>query len=74
MTDRSVEQLEAEARYHRERLALYRAKTYGLQATSAGRLRKLEQASDHADGRLRQARGDRRGREAERQVQPGREQ
>ena len=56
MTDRQVEELEVEARYHRERLALYRARTYGNAPTSAERLRKLEQASDHADQRLRRAR------------------
>jgi predicted nucleic acid-binding Zn-ribbon protein len=53
MTDRLVEELEAEARYHRERLALYRAKVYGSAPTSAVRLRKLEQASDYAERRLR---------------------
>lgn len=57
MTDRQVQELEAEARYHRERLALYRARIYGPRPTSADRLRKLEQASNHADQRLRRARG-----------------
>jgi hypothetical protein len=71
MTDRLVEELEAEARYHRERLALYRAKTYGPQPTSADRLRKLEQASDYADQRLRHARSEVRGRPAERRVRTG---
>jgi hypothetical protein len=72
VTDR-VEELEAEARYHRERLALYRAKTYGTQPTSADRLQKLERVSDHADQRLRQARAERRVWQAERQVQLGKE-
>jgi hypothetical protein len=62
MTDRLVEELEAEARYQRERLALYRAKAYGPQPTSADRLRKLEQASEYADLRLRKARERRIGR------------
>ena len=62
MTDRLLEELEAEARYHRERLALYRARTYGPQPTSAVRLRKLEQASEYADLRLRKAREARIGR------------
>jgi hypothetical protein len=61
VTDRLIEELEAEARYHRERLALYRAKTYGAQPTSADRLHKLERASDYADQRLRRARAVRRG-------------
>ena len=56
MTNQRVEELEAEARYHRERLALYRAKAYGSLDTSAKRLRELEQASDHADRRLAVAR------------------
>jgi hypothetical protein len=49
--------LDAEARYHRDRLALYRARTLGSQATSPGRLRELERASRAADERLRAARG-----------------
>lgn len=72
MTDRLVEELEAEARYHAERLALYRAKTYGGQPTSADRLQKLRQASDYADQRLQRARAERRGWQAERQMQLGR--
>jgi hypothetical protein len=56
MPDRRVEELEAEARYRRERLALYRARAYGSMDTSAERLRKLQQASDHADQRLASAR------------------
>jgi hypothetical protein len=51
--DRLLDELEAEARYRRERLALYRAKAYGSQNTSGTRMRKLQQASDHADERLR---------------------
>ena len=54
-TDPRQEELEAEARYHRERLALYRARVHGSTPTSAERLRKLEQASEHADERLRRA-------------------
>jgi hypothetical protein len=48
-------QLEAEARYHRDRLALYRARVYGAQPTSQTRLRELERASAAADERLRHA-------------------
>jgi hypothetical protein len=48
--------LEAQARYHRERLALYRARMQGSQPTSASRLRELERASDEAEERLSTAR------------------
>ena len=48
--------LEAEARHHRERLALYRAKAYGPRPTSVGRLRELERASERAQASLEQAR------------------
>jgi len=48
--------LEAEDRYHRERYALYRAKTYGPRPTSPARLRTLRLASEAADRRLRHAR------------------
>lgn len=56
MTDWLVEELEAEARYRRERLALYRARVHGSAPTSTVRLQKLEQASDYTDQRLRRAR------------------
>src|SRR5215207_5758923 len=45
-------QLEAEARYHRERLALYRARAYGPRPTSLARLRELERTSAGAEARL----------------------
>jgi hypothetical protein len=48
--------LEAEARYHHERYALYRAKTYGPRPTSPARLRTLRLASEAAERRLRHAR------------------
>ena len=44
--------LEAQARYHRDRLALYRAKMHSARATSVERLRELERAADLADDRL----------------------
>ncbi len=50
-----IEELEAEARYHRERLELYRAKTYGPRLTSASRLRELERMHHGAETRLRRA-------------------
>jgi hypothetical protein len=52
----SIEALEAEARYARERYQLYRAKTYGPRPTSAARLRELERLLGGAEARLRRAR------------------
>ena len=48
--------LEAKARYHRDRAALYRARMHGSQPTSVGRLEELERASAAAEDRLRTAR------------------
>jgi hypothetical protein len=59
MTDhesRRLEQLAAEAHYHRQRLDLYRARLYGGRALSLARLEEFERASDGAAARLRQAR------------------
>jgi hypothetical protein len=54
--DRSErESLRDEARYRRERLELYRARLYGGRATSQGKLRELQRASDGAAARLRRA-------------------
>ncbi len=47
--------LEAEARYHRDRLALYRARVVSAKPSSAARLRELERISTAADARLRHA-------------------
>jgi hypothetical protein len=55
LPDPDLAQLEAEARYHRERLALYRARLHGATPTSPARLRELERASAAADARLRHA-------------------
>jgi hypothetical protein len=58
MTDREsqrLEQLAAEARYHRQRLDLYRARLYGGRAVSLARLEEFQRASDGAAARLRQA-------------------
>jgi hypothetical protein len=49
--------LEAEAHYHRDRLALYRARVLSAKPSSAARLRELEQISTAADARLRHAAG-----------------
>jgi hypothetical protein len=51
-----LEELEAEAQYHRERYDLYRAKTFGPRPTSDARLRELERMHQGAASRLRRAR------------------
>jgi hypothetical protein len=51
------EQLREEARYRRERLALYRARLYAGRATSQNKLRELQRSSDGAAARLRRAQG-----------------
>jgi hypothetical protein len=51
-----IEDLEAEARHHRERLDLYRAKMYGQRPTTMTQLRKLERTHQDAVVRLRRAR------------------
>jgi hypothetical protein len=48
--------LEAEARYHRERLGLYRARAYGSDTTTPARLRQLERVAEQAEQRLRSLR------------------
>jgi hypothetical protein len=50
-----IEELAAEARYHRERLQLYRAKFHGPRPATLTRLLELERLSAYADGRLRRA-------------------
>jgi hypothetical protein len=50
-----MEELRAEARYHRERYDLYKAKSYGPRPTSETRLRELERLHQGADSRLRAA-------------------
>ena len=52
-----VTDLRMEARYRRERLALYKARGYGGRATSAFKLRELERACEGAEARLRRADG-----------------
>ena len=52
---RRLEELTAEAKYARDRYRLYRAKVHSPRPTSPGRLRKLERASNMADGMLRRA-------------------
>jgi hypothetical protein len=58
MTDHEsqrLEQLRAEARYHRQRLDLYRARFYGGRSLSLARLEGFERASEGAAARLRRA-------------------
>jgi hypothetical protein len=45
--------LRMDARYHRERRDLYRAKMFGPRATSPERMLELERASEQAAERLR---------------------
>jgi hypothetical protein len=52
MSDR-LDELRAQARFHRERRDLYRARTYGPRETSPTRLRELERAATLAEERLR---------------------
>jgi hypothetical protein len=55
VTDPRVEELRAEARFHRQRYDLYRARAYGLRPVSETRLRELERAALAAEERLRHA-------------------
>jgi hypothetical protein len=54
-SSRRIDELQVEARYHRERYDLYRAKAYGPRATSPARVRELERACQAAEARLRHA-------------------
>jgi hypothetical protein len=55
--DDELEQIAAEARYHRDRLALYRARMHrAVDGTSLTRLRELERIATAARERLRHAR------------------
>jgi hypothetical protein len=51
----SIEDLLAEARYHRHRYDLYKAKMYGSRPTRMTRLRELERVMHGAEARLRRA-------------------
>jgi hypothetical protein len=52
---RDLEELRSDARYSRERVDLYRAKTYGPRPTTPARLRELERIAQAAEARLRHA-------------------
>lgn len=57
--DHELLRLEAETRHAQDRFRIYRAKTYGPQATDPSHLRELERTSQLAEQRLRRARADR---------------
>ncbi len=51
----TLDQLRVEARYYRDRLALYRAKVLTGRPTTPARLRELERAAASAAARLKRA-------------------
>jgi hypothetical protein len=53
--DPGLEELAAEARYHRQRYDLYRAKMYGLRPTTQTRLRELQRTCESAEARFARA-------------------
>jgi hypothetical protein len=63
MTGHELEDLREEARYRRERLALYKARLYGGRSRRQEKLRELQRSYDGAAARLRRA-------EAERPTRP----
>jgi hypothetical protein len=60
-----LDEVEAQARYARQRYDLYKAKAYGPRLTSPARLRELEREASRTDANLRfakaQAKRDRTG-------------
>ena len=52
---RRLDELRVDARYHRERRDLYRAKTYGPRPRSPAQLKELERACVLSEARLRRA-------------------
>lgn len=57
----ALRELEAEARYARERYQLYNARSYSSRLTSPARLRELERISKLAQRRLERAKADQGG-------------
>ena len=57
----TLDELRIEARYWRDKHALYKAKAYALRPTRPGRLRELERSMQGAEARLRRAEARRRG-------------
>jgi hypothetical protein len=60
MSVEHLDDLEAKARYARERYRLYKAKAYGPRPTSPARLRELQRAYEQAEARLRAAKAEAR--------------
>jgi hypothetical protein len=58
MTAARVNELEAQARFSRQRYDLYRAKAYGPRLTSPARLQELERECTRAEGALRFAKAE----------------
>jgi hypothetical protein len=54
----ALRELEAEARYSRERYQLYKARAYGSRMTSRERLRELERTARLAKARLERAKAE----------------
>jgi hypothetical protein len=52
---RRLDELRADARYHRERRDLYRAKMHGPRLTSPAHMKELERACGLSESRLRRA-------------------
>jgi hypothetical protein len=52
---RRIDELKADASYHRDRRDLYRAKMYGPRPASLVRLKELERACALSESRLRRA-------------------
>ena len=50
-----LEELRAQARYHRERYGAYKARVYGSRPTRPARLRELQRAHEFAAARLTRA-------------------
>jgi hypothetical protein len=70
-----LDDLQALARYARERHQLYKARSYGPRLSSPARLRELQRADEQAAARLRAAQAEERraaGTEAGRQDRAGR--
>jgi hypothetical protein len=55
ISPRRIEEMQTEARYHRERYDLYKAKIHSSRPTSLARLTELERRHYGADARLRSA-------------------
>ena len=58
MTVARVDELEAQARFSRQRYDLYRAKAYGPRPTSPGRLQELERECARGEEALRFAKAE----------------